>query len=37
MSARVPSVHAMTLLQQSATGGAFTNSGARTAGGLENI
>jgi hypothetical protein len=37
MSAREPSVHSMTLLQQSATGGAFTNSGARTAGGLENI
>ena len=31
------SAHAMTLEEDAGTGGALTNSGARTAGGLENI
>ena len=37
MPARVATVHSMSLEQDAGTGGPFTNSGARTAGGLENI
>ncbi len=39
MPARVPNAagHTLTLEDDAATGGPLTNSGARTAGGLENI
>ena len=37
MPARVATVHSMSLEQDAGTGGPFTNSGARTTGGLENI